>query len=135
MAKLPMNVVKFAALTNDADSVLVYELFQDYFCHYMDETQKRNIGAYDTSRTLAEKDGKMHTQLLSEVQKLAGVEINEDNARRMAKNPMVTWATFAVVEAMKLENDIVATAAGTVKQVLVSKGQTVSTNQVLVIVG
>jgi hypothetical protein len=100
MAKLPMNVVKFAALTNDADSVLVYELFQDYFCHYMDETQKRNIGAYDTSRTLAEKDGKMHTQLLSEVQKLAGVEINEDNARRMAKNPMVTWATFAVVEAM-----------------------------------
>lgn len=99
MAKLPMNVVNFAAQT-DADSKLVYELFQDYFCHYMDETQKRNIGAYDASRTLAEKESKMHTQLLSEVQKLAGVEINADNARRMAKNPMVTWATFAVVEAM-----------------------------------
>ena len=40
-----------------------------------------------------------------------------------------------MIEAMKLENDIVATAAGTVKQVLFSKGQTVSTNQVLVIVG
>lgn len=99
MAKLPMNVVNFAAQT-DADSKLVYELFQDYFCHYMDETQKRNIGAYDASRTLAEKESKMHTQLLSEIQKLAGVEIDADNARRMAKNPMVTWATFAVVEAM-----------------------------------
>ena len=38
MAKLPMNVVNFAAQT--ADSALVYELFQDYFCHYMDETQR-----------------------------------------------------------------------------------------------
>ena len=99
MAKLPMNVVNFAAQT-DADSKLVYELFQDYFCHYMDETQKRNIGAYDASVTLSEKERKMHKQLLSEVQKLANVEINEDNVKRMSKNPMVTWATFAVVEAM-----------------------------------
>ena len=98
MAKLPMNVVNFAAQT--ADSALVYELFQDYFCHYMDETQKRNIGAYDASCTLAEKEAKMHKQLLSEVQKLANVEINEDNVKIMSKNPMVTWATFSVVEAM-----------------------------------
>lgn len=99
MAKLPMNVVNFAAQT-DADSQLVYELFQDYFCHYMDETQKRNIGAYDASRTLAEKEDKMHKQLLSEVQKLANVEINADNVKRMSKNPQVIWATFSVVEAM-----------------------------------
>ena len=98
MAKLPMNVVNFAAQT--ADSALVYELFQDYFCHYMDETQKRNIGAYDNSCALSEKEQKMHKQLLSEVQKLSGAEITADNAKMMAKNPMVTWATFAVVEAM-----------------------------------
>lgn len=98
MAKLPMNVVNFAAQT--ADSALVYELFQDYFCHYMDETQKRNIGAYDNSCVLSEKEQKMHKQLLSEVQKLSGAEITADNAKMMAKNPMVTWATFAVVEAM-----------------------------------
>lgn len=98
MAKLPMNVVNFAAQT--ADSALVYELFQDYFCHYMDETQKRNIGAYDNSHALSEKEQKMHEQLLSEVQKLSGAEITADNAKMMAKNPMVTWATFAVVEAM-----------------------------------
>ena len=98
MAKLPMNVVNFAAQTTD--SALVYELFQDYFCHYMDETQKRNIGAYDNSCTLSEKEQKMHRQLLSEVQKLSGAKINVENAKMMAKNPMVTWATFAVVEAM-----------------------------------
>lgn len=99
MAKLPINVVNFAAQTGD-DSNLVYELFQDYFCHYMDETQKRNIGAYDSSVTLAEKESKMHTQLLSEIQKLSGAEITADNAKMMSKNPMVKWATFSVVEAM-----------------------------------
>ena len=99
MAKLPMNVVNFAAQTN-ADSALVYELFQDYFCHYMAETQKRNIGAYDTSVILTEKESKMHKTLLSEVQRLSGAEITEENAKMMAKNPMVKWATFAVVEAM-----------------------------------
>lgn len=99
MAKLPMNVVNFAAQTN-ADNALVYELFQDYFCHYMAETQKRNIGAYDTSVILKEKEEKMHKQLLSEIQRLSGVEITKDNAKMMAKNPIVKWATFAVVEAM-----------------------------------
>lgn len=38
-----------------------------------------------------------------------------------------------VLEAMKMENDIVAPADGTVKQVLVSKGATVDTDQVLVV--
>ena len=49
---------------------------------------------------LRRRKRRCNTQLLSEVQKLAGVEVNAENARRMAKNPMVTWATFAVVEAM-----------------------------------
>ena len=41
--------------------------------------------------------------------------------------------TLLVLEAMKMENDIVAPQAGTVKQVLVSKGTTVETNDVLVV--
>ena len=36
MANLPVNIVNFAAQT-DSDNTLVFELFQDYFCHYMDE--------------------------------------------------------------------------------------------------
>lgn len=39
-----------------------------------------------------------------------------------------------VLEAMKMENDIVAPCDGIVKQVLVSKGSTVDTDQVLVII-
>ena len=40
-----------------------------------------------------------------------------------------------VLEAMKMENDIVAPADGTVKQVLVSKGSTVNTDDVLAVLG
>ena len=40
-----------------------------------------------------------------------------------------------ILEAMKLENEVVSTADGTVKQVLVNKGQAVTNQQALVIVG
>ena len=39
-----------------------------------------------------------------------------------------------VLEAMKMENDIVAPADGVVKQLLVSKGSTVDTDQILAII-
>ena len=39
-----------------------------------------------------------------------------------------------VLEAMKMENDIVAPCDGTIKQLLVSKGSTVDTDQVLAII-
>jgi len=41
----------------------------------------------------------------------------------------------AVLEAMKMENDITSPYAGTVKQVLVSKGASVSMNDPLVVIG
>jgi biotin carboxyl carrier protein len=41
----------------------------------------------------------------------------------------------AILEAMKLENEIVATCAGTVKQVVVNKGQTVNNQDTIIIVG
>ena len=40
-----------------------------------------------------------------------------------------------VLEAMKMENDIVAPCDGTVSQVLTSKGSTVNTDDVLVVLG
>ena len=39
-----------------------------------------------------------------------------------------------VLEAMKMENDIVAPCDGTVKQILVSKGTTVNTDDILVVI-
>ena len=40
-----------------------------------------------------------------------------------------------VIEAMKMENDIVAPCDGTVKQILVQKGSTVATDDLLAVVG
>lgn len=42
---------------------------------------------------------------------------------------------IAILEAMKLENEVVSTEDGVVKQVLVSKGQAVANQQALIIVG
>ena len=39
-----------------------------------------------------------------------------------------------VLEAMKMENDIVAPCDGTVKQILVSRGATVNTDDVLIVI-
>ena len=41
--------------------------------------------------------------------------------------------TLIVLEAMKMENDIVAPRAGTVKQILVSQGTAVNTGDVMVV--
>lgn len=40
-----------------------------------------------------------------------------------------------VLEAMKMENEIVASVSGTVSQILVTKGQTVETDAVLAVIG
>lgn len=40
-----------------------------------------------------------------------------------------------ILEAMKMENEIVATVSGTVSQVVVTKGQTVDTDAVLALIG
>ena len=40
-----------------------------------------------------------------------------------------------ILEAMKMENEVVASASGTVSQVLVTKGQTVETDAVLAVIG
>ena len=42
---------------------------------------------------------------------------------------------LCVLEAMKMENDIMAPKAGTVTQVLVSKGSTVDTGAALIVIG
>ena len=41
---------------------------------------------------------------------------------------------IVVLEAMKMENDIVAPCDGTVKEILVTKGSTVNTDDILAII-
>ena len=58
------------------------------------------------------------------------VKVNVSEGAQVKKGQCV-----AILEAMKLENEIVATADGVVKQVLVSKGQSVNNQQDLLIIG
>ncbi len=46
-----------------------------------------------------------------------------------------TGDVIMVLEAMKMENDIVAPVDGTIKEILVQKGSTVETDQVLAVIG
>lgn len=46
-----------------------------------------------------------------------------------------TGDVIMILEAMKMENEIVAPVSGTIKQLLVQKGSTVETDAVLAIVG
>ena len=43
-------------------------------------------------------------------------------------------SVVAVLEAMKMENDISAPCDGTVKQILVTKGSTVNTDDILIVI-
>lgn len=94
--KLPIHVASFAG-----ESKSVYEKFADYFNHYMAETQKRNIGSYETGVSFAEKEAKMNEDLLAEIQRVSGQNIPSGITQaQFASNPMVVWASFAVVNAM-----------------------------------
>ncbi len=58
------------------------------------------------------------------------LEVKVQVGTKVAKGQVV-----AILEAMKLENEVVSEVDGVVKQILVNKGQTVTMGQVLVIVG
>ncbi len=59
---------------------------------------------------------------------ILGVKVNVGDAVKAGD-------VVIVLEAMKMENDIVAPCDGTVKQVLVQKTSTVNTDDVLVVIG
>lgn len=56
------------------------------------------------------------------------------NITKTIGEPVERGETVAILEAMKMENDLSTPHAGTVKEVLVNKGQTVNQGDVLVVI-
>lgn len=91
------NVICFS--DNRAD---VEVAFRDYMGHYMTEVAKRDGYTYDKNVSFADKEAKMNKLMMSEIAKLSGVNLSNSmvSAEMMASNPMLRWASFAVVDSM-----------------------------------
>ncbi len=70
-----------------------------------------------------------------EVQVLAPMAGNILDIKVAVGQSVKKGQVVAILEAMKLENEVVATADGVVKQVLVSKGQSVANQQGIIVLG
>lgn len=95
MKKLPMSVVQFSEQTG-VDK-LFFEQFTDYYYHYMDEFHGKKLGAYDKNVSFSAKDDKIYKGLMSNIKKVSGQDMTAFSESVMAMNPMVNWATMAIV--------------------------------------
>lgn len=97
---IPFNVINFAQ--NNIDT---YKAFVDYFNHYraMNGNTKVSYEKFDSEGkeiSFEQKNEKMHSALLAEITRVSGVNFSDFKPEVYANNPMVRWATFAVVNAM-----------------------------------
>ncbi len=92
MIKVPYNVINFAQGNTEP-----YELFKDYYNHY----QAIHFGKKLPYREgdFADKTRAMDKLLRAEIARHANVS-GEFSTEVLAVNPMVSWAVFAVVNAM-----------------------------------
>lgn len=94
MRELPKNVVYFAQQTGTDTEF--FNRFTDYFFHYMDEFHGRKLGAYDKEISFKDKDDQIYTEMMSQIQRLAGQDMSSFSEAVMANNPMVQWAMMAI---------------------------------------
>lgn len=109
----------------DETEGLTYEIQlagQRFEVHVEDERERSLLGSLKTTHEAGEiKVRAPMPGLVLNVVKQAGDHVERGE-------------TVAVLEAMKMENDLATPHGGTVKEVLVSKGQTVNQGDVLVVI-
>jgi hypothetical protein len=77
-----------------------YEQFCDYHFHKSDVENGRKLGAYDSNVSLNEKQKVVNDAFFAEIEKLSGARRTPETIDAWAANPMVRWATFAIVNAL-----------------------------------
>ena len=104
---IPNYILQFAG---GEDNLGVYKMFVDYFNHFRSRNGAKNVEFQKFSRdangqsvelSFDEKEARMNAALRKEIVRLANVgDITNFSAEMMATNPMIKWATFAVVSAL-----------------------------------
>lgn len=77
-----------------------YVAFADYHNHKAAEEWGQNMGAYDTTVSLADKAAKVRTAYFAELERLSNCKFDESTKDFFFANPMVKYANFAIVNAM-----------------------------------
>lgn len=94
--KLQSHIVKFASGREE-----LFEKGRDYFNHYRAINGAKDV-SYDATITFAEKEEKLNVSIKEEIARrssVSAVEFAQDPVA-FATNPMVNWATFAVIGAL-----------------------------------
>ena len=89
---LSNEIVTFAGVGNK-----FYERFADYHFHKSDAEWGRKLGDYDHSVSLNEKHEKVNEAFFAEVERLSNCARTADNMDAWMANPMVKWATMAII--------------------------------------
>ena len=102
--KLPANVIKFAS-----GNETPYLMFEDYWKHSRSINGTQGLEFQKTRVTddgkvveisFSEKNDRMNAALKAEIGRVAGTNFENFPLEAWVSNPMVQWATFAVIGAM-----------------------------------
>lgn len=86
MANISNEIVAFANGNTDC-----YVAFADYHNHKAAEEWGQNMGAYDTTVSLADKSAKVRTAYFAEMERLSNCKMDEVSKDAFFANPVVKW--------------------------------------------
>lgn len=95
MAKMQYKIVEFSA-----GNEKFYDQARDYYNEYCAKKTGSTSIAFDATTPFAEKESLVNEGLLAEILRKSGYAGRELTKAEFATNPMVSWATFAVVSAI-----------------------------------
>lgn len=76
--------------------------FRDYMNQYLTEVARKEGFPFDNTLSFAEKEKKIDNLMMSEISKLAGVDLTNSyiSKEMFSQHPVLRWASFAVVNAL-----------------------------------